>query len=154
MVAIYHRQNMLSSKHGIQARTLNAKLKHRFNNHHIVFFLLSVECGKWMSNMLQNIHKFTSCNGTCCPNAGYWPGCVAIDSWKIEIIPSKTKREYKDKINILTTDGVALIRRSRRSQNDGNLGRPKSENANIGWAWPFQIVIRFMVHFMAPNFRL
>ena len=30
----------------------------------------------------------------------------------------------------------------------------RSENANIGWAWLFQIVIRFMVHCIMPtNFR-
>ena len=31
----------------------------------------------------------------------------------------------------------------KRLENDSTLGRPQSENANIGWAWPFQIVIHF-----------
>ena len=33
--------------------------------------------------------------------------------------------------------------KAKRLENDSTLGRPQSENANIGWAWPFQIVIHF-----------
>ena len=43
---------------------------------------------------------------------------------------------------------------TRRSENDSTLSLPRSENANIAWAWQFQIVILFMVHcIMPPNFR-
>ena len=43
---------------------------------------------------------------------------------------------------------------TRCSENDNTLGWPRSENANIGWMWPFQIMMHFMVHCnMPPNFR-
>ena len=43
---------------------------------------------------------------------------------------------------------------TRRSENDSTLGRPRSENANISWVWPFHTVIWFMINcIMPPNFR-
>ena len=49
---------------------------------------------------------------------------------------------------------VSILKRTRRSENYSTLGRPRSENASIGWAWPFQIVICFMVHcIVPPNYR-
>ena len=34
---------------------------------------------------------------------------------------------------------------TRRSENDSTLDRPRAENANNSWVWPFHTVIRFMV---------
>ena len=43
---------------------------------------------------------------------------------------------------------------TRRSENDSTLGRPRLENANISWVWPFHTVITFMVNgIVPPNFR-
>ena len=50
--------------------------------------------------------------------------------------------------------GQWMLRFTRRSENDSTLGRPRSENTNTGWVWPFQIMNHFMVHcIMPPNFR-
>ena len=40
---------------------------------------------------------------------------------------------------------------TRRSENDSTLGRPRSENANISWVWPFHTVIRCMVNYYATK---
>ena len=43
---------------------------------------------------------------------------------------------------------------TKRLENDSTLGRSRSYKANTGAAWPFQIVICFMVHcIIQPNFR-
>ena len=42
--------------------------------------------------------------------------------------------------------------KTRRSENYSTLGRPRLENANICWAWPFQILISFLIHCIMPQF--
>ena len=56
--------------------------------------------------------------------------------------------------NISVYSEIQLYLKTRRLENNSTHGRPRSANSNIGWAWPFQIVIRFMVHYITlPNFR-
>ena len=40
---------------------------------------------------------------------------------------------------------------TRHSENNSALSRSRSGNANIGWCWPFQIMICFMVHCIMPS---
>ena len=39
---------------------------------------------------------------------------------------------------------------TRRSEKDSTLGRPRSENGNISWVWPFHTVIPLMVNCIIP----
>ena len=92
----------------------------------------------------------------------YWSG---TGSWNPNW--SKTRTYLYCRVNIMATQvarasaamvldmnaarpsvGTALLNHqnqitsiTRRSENNSTLGWPKSEHANIGWAWPFQIVI-------------
>ena len=42
---------------------------------------------------------------------------------------------------------------TRRSENDSTLGRPRSENVNISWVWPFHTGNRFMVNCIQISVR-
>ena len=42
-------------------------------------------------------------------------------------------------VNITDNTEMPTYTKIRRSEKDSTLDRPRSQNANIGWAWPFHV---------------
>ena len=73
---------------------------------------------------------------------------------KSSLINSIDRNIHERRHNVLCywLQPCSAISRTRLSEKDRTRNRQRPENTNIGWTWPFRIVIRFMVHcIMPPN---